>query len=137
GGQRERGLAAGERDDPSGHDATRRAGSAHCHREHGVIFHHVGVGDGGRRGGGDRLSRGALGGGGVRLVHAGGDAAGDDLQRYGGGARYELQLPREGGGCGGQRERGLAGGERDDVSGHHAAERAGKPDSNGGKRDTD
>src|SRR2546425_356444 len=82
-------------------------------------------------------SGGALHRGGVQHVHAGGDTNGDELHRYGAGAQYELQLPREGGGCGRQREYGFNRRYSEYAGGYDAAERADRPDSDGGERHAD
>src|SRR5206468_12257396 len=90
-----------------------------------------------RRRGGDGLSSGPLHRGGVQHVHGSGDTDSDDLQRYGAGAEYELQLPRDGGGCGGQCEYGFSAWHGEPAGGHDAAERADGADSDGEEHDGD
>ena len=71
----------------------------------------------------------------VRILQE--DEPQERLTQYVTWANPSLLLQSCTGGCGEQRWGRLAGGERDDLSGHHTAERAGKPDSDRGKRDAD
>src|SRR5439155_22215985 len=86
---------------------------------------------------GNRLSGGPVPGGGLHELHADCHADSDDLQRYGAGAEYELQLPGDGGGCGGQCEYGFSPWYGEHAGGYDAAERADGSDSDGGERDGD
>src|SRR5207253_1741087 len=68
----------------------------------------------GRRGG-DGVPGGAVPGGGVHGLRADRDGWGRDVQRHGAGGEHELQLSGAGDGRGGEPERVLERGERDDA----------------------